>query len=175
VADPSETTQISRGPDDGTAGLDEAVRELSEELRDLQAELRTLRARPRGLPTRGGEPPGWETQAPTGDGLFWVRSLDSPRSRRPQVPRLLVEVLFLVVVAILLAVADAGAPVVVAVMAGAWVLVALAEWLAAREAELQRRAVYGAPSVYGLDDEAWFGPVELGEDGGARLPPPSTD
>ena len=62
----------------------------------------------------------------------WVGALDAPVRRRPQVPRLLLEGLFLAAAAAAAAIADLDAVAIGGVMVGAWVLVALIEWAASR-------------------------------------------
>jgi hypothetical protein len=127
--------------------------------------------------------------------MSWVRALDAPTSRTPSVPRLLLEIVFLVSVAIAVAIAELDTVAIVGVMAGAWALVALAEYVAARAARRRAAAVYaplpGLASGYPTDP-AWFAPpveravlettgVEDDTQGlspgesPARLPPPSTD
>jgi hypothetical protein len=94
----------------------------------------------------------------------------------------LLEITFLAAVAVGAAVADVDWKVVVALMAGAWALVALAELAAARSARRRGEAAYAPLAIYGRDlppDPSWFAPpVERtvhdagGEDTGTRLPPP---
>ncbi len=186
MADPSETTQVSRGPGEtDSEELLAAVRALATQVGELQAELHALRAQARPLPVDDADRPGWDEGTSTArDSAAWVRSLDSPSARRPAVPRLLLEIAFLIAVAALSAVAGLDAPVVVAVMVGAWLLVALAEWAAARAARRQEAIVYGALTASGpgfVADPSWFAPpVErtaldisgAGDDTAARLPPP---
>lgn len=187
MADPSETTQVSREPTQPeNEELLGAVRALATQVGELQSELQTLRAQARSLPASDGERPGWEDRSPMPrDSVPWVRSLDSPTFRRATVPWLVLEIAFLVAVAVLAAVADLSAPAVVAVMVGAWLLVALAEWTRARMARGRSAIVYESmlPSITALsDDPSWFdAPVErtaldIGESSrGAttRLPPPT--
>jgi hypothetical protein len=163
MADPSETTQVSREPA-GPEGeeLLAAVRALATQVGGLQAELQTLRAQSRSLPLPDGEPPGWDDRAPAPrDSASWVRSLDTPGLRRAAVPWLVLEILFLVAVAVLAAVAGLGAPAVVAVMVGAWLLVALAEWTSVRAARRDDAILYDSLlSRVGTrsDDPSWFAP-----------------
>jgi len=186
MADPSETTQVSREP----AGQEReellaAVRALATQVGELQEELETLRAQPRSLPVADEEPPGWDDRMPVQqEGAAWVRSLDAPRLRRAAVPWLALEIVFLVAVAVLAVVADLGAPAVVAVMVGAWLLVALAEWTSARavrrdDALAYRSIALGTPTL--SQDPSWFAPplertafdiTDVGEPTSTRLPPP---
>ena len=185
MADPSETTQVSRehvGPE--SEELLTAVRALATQVGELQAELQTLRAQTRPLPASDGERPGWDDRAPAQrDSAAWVRSLDSPKARRAAVPWLALEIVFLVAVAALAAVAGLDAPVVVGVMVGAWLLVAVAEWASAQAASRGDALVYDsvAPGAAGLpEDPSWFEPpiertsleiADVGETTAARLPP----
>jgi len=186
MADPSETTQVSHEPaDQENEELLAAVRALATQVGGLQAELETLRAQPRSLPAPDGERPGWDDRMPAQrESAAWVRSLDTPTAPRAAVPWLGLEIVFLVVVAVLAAVAGLDAPAVVAMMVGAWLLVALAEWTAARAARRDDALVYGtiaagAPAV--SQDPSWFSPpvertaleiTDAGATTATRLPPP---
>lgn len=190
MADSSETTQISPGPssdESESPDLLEAVRELSDAVAGLQAELQALRAQSRPLPSRVDDSHGWDERpaGSTRDPLLWISALDSRGSRRPAVPQLLLEVVFLVVVAVAAVIAELDAAAIVLVMAGAWALVALAEWTAARVARQRAEAVYmplPAPGRGFGADPSWFAPPiertvldleEAGEDTAERVPPPS--
>jgi hypothetical protein len=187
VADPSETTQVSREP-----ALEEseevlgAVRSLASQVGGLQAELHALRRETRGLPSENGEQAGWDEGRPVvRESPSWVRSVDSPRGRGLSVPWLLVEIAFLVGVATLAAVAGLDAPVIAGVMIVAWLFVAIAEWAAERGAIRERALVYGTTAVpTGLpDDPSWFdvGPddtmldLAANDRAATRLPPPQPE
>jgi len=188
MADPSETTQVSREPvDHESEELLAAVRALATQVGGLQAELETLRAQPRQLPIQSEERPGWDDRLPAQrEGAAWVRSLDTPKLRRAAVPWLALEIVFLVAAAVLAAVAGLSAPAVVALMVGAWLLVALAEWTAARAEGRDEVLVYGTitPGSTTLSqDPSWFDPpvertaleiTDAGETTATRLPPPSS-
>jgi hypothetical protein len=183
MADPSETTQVSHEAVERE--LVEAVRELAAQVESLQGDVHALRAEAGALPTGDPTGHGWEESAAVREGPAWVRSVDSPRPRGLAVPWLLLEILFLVAVATLCAVAGLDAPVIVGVMVAAWALVAVAEWLVSR-AERERYAlVYGRrPGVAASlpDDRSWFGSngddtlldldAPSAERPAARLPPP---
>ena len=82
------------------------------------------------------------------------------------------------------AIAELEAPVIVALMVGAWVLVALAEWTAADAARRRAEAAYmplPGPGQGFASDPSWFAPpvertvldvVEDEDDTAGRLPPP---
>jgi hypothetical protein len=184
MPDPSETTHVSHEPIEHEAELIDAVRALSAQVGSLQDDVHALRAEARALP--GDEPDrhGWDEGAPgVREGTAWVRSVDSPRPRGIAIPWLLVEILFLVAVALLCIVASLDAPVIVAVMLAAWALVALAEWLVWRAEREQYALGYGrgAPLTVSLpDDRSWFDSngddtlldLSSAERPPTRLPPP---
>jgi hypothetical protein len=162
VADPSETTQVSLGPQDpDSEELLDAVRSLAVQVGGLQAELKALRAQTRSLP-QPADAPAWDTSKPARrEQSQWMRSLDRPGPRPPALPRLLLEVVFLVAVAGAAAIAELDPVLIVVVMAGAWALVAAAEWFAA-EAARRQAAVSAMPLAGGggvvADDPSWFAP-----------------
>jgi hypothetical protein len=184
VADPSETTQVSReNVADDQDELLGAVRSLSVQVGGLQAELHALRHEARTLPPGDGERPGWEEGQPlVRESPAWVRSVDSPGRRGLAVPWLLLEILFLIAVAVLAASANLDAPVIAAVMVVAWLLVVAGEWIASRGTARERALVYGAapPAPTSLpDDPTWFAPsaedtihdVTANDRAATRLPP----
>jgi hypothetical protein len=174
VADPSETTQVSLEPQDpDTKELLGAVRALSAQVGGLQSELQALRAQSRPLPPLV-DAPDWDRAPPARrERSAWMRSLDRPGTRPPAVPRLLLEVVFLIAVAGAAAIAELDPVVIALLMAVAWALVAVTEWLASRAAqryaEISALPLSGAGGIF-ADDPSWFGPpvertiVEVGED-----------
>jgi hypothetical protein len=188
VTDPSETTQVSREPAaHETEELLGAVRTLASQVGSLQEDVVALRQEARGLPTADGERPGWEEGQPVvRESPAWVRTVDSPGVRGIAVPWLLLEIVFLVAVAVLAAVAGLDAPVIAAVMVVAWLLVAIGEWATTRNAMREHALVYGAsaPPLPGVpDDPMWFDAdadesaldVVADDRVAARLPPPQPD
>ncbi|MBA3381098.1 MAG: hypothetical protein H0T97_04415 [Actinobacteria bacterium] len=161
MADPSETTQISLEPEDAEASeLLGAVRALSAQVGGLQAELHALRSQVRPLP-EPADAPGWgDSTSAHRESSPWVRTLERPVPRGPAVPRLLIEVVFLAGVALAASIAELDPVVIVLVMAAAWVLVALAEWIATRAARrhavMQTAPLSGAGAFFG-EDPSWFG------------------
>jgi hypothetical protein len=161
MADPSETTQVSLDPKDPEAAeLLGAVRALSAQVGGLQAELQALRAESRALPP--ADAPSWDQSTPARrEKSAWMRSLERPGPRSPAVPRLLLEIAFLIGVAGAAAIADLDPAVIILLMVGAWGLVALAEWFAAqaarRQAEVSAMPLAGAGSIL-PDDPSWFAP-----------------
>ena len=86
----TEQTAHGREPDQE---LTQVVLELSDRIEALQADVRRLGGP--GLPTAE---PGWsgeEALPSAGPSYAWVSSLGAPVRRRPGVPRVLLEVLFL--------------------------------------------------------------------------------
>jgi hypothetical protein len=201
VADPSETTQVSVEPTDPEqVELLGAVRALSAQVGGLQAEVQALRASSRALPA-SADAPAWDQSTPARrEKSAWMRTLDRPGPRPPAVPRFLLEIVFLVAVAGAAAIAELDPVVIILLMAGAWALVATAEWFAAlaarRQAEVSAMPLAGAGSIF-ADDPSWFAPplerqpvgpapddLDLGEDtehgdeavsSAPRLPPRSEE
>jgi hypothetical protein len=150
-------------PGDGPArgeDLTEVVRELSDRIEALQADVRRL-----GGPGLPATEPGWEGESldePPAPSYAWISSVPAPVRRRPGVPRLLLEIVFLAAVAAAAAVAKLDAGAIAGLLAGAWVLVALIEWAASR-AEQRRDAVPGfhpvvAAAEPAAADPSWFVP-----------------
>jgi hypothetical protein len=162
VADPSETTQVSVEPKDpDQVELLGAVRALSAQVGGLQAEVQALRAQSRALPA-SADAPSWDQSTPARrEKSAWMRSLDRPGPRPPVVPRFLLEIVFLVAVAGAAAIAELDPVVIILLMAGAWALVATAEWFASRaarrQAEISAMPLAGAGSIF-ADDPSWFAP-----------------
>jgi len=146
----------------GQGELTAVVRELSDRIEALQADVRRL-----GGPGLPSSEPGWDgqdEQPASAPSYAWVNSIPTPVRRRPSVPRLLLEILFLAGAATAAAIAKLDGPVIAGVMVAAWALVALIEWAAAR-AELRGRAVPAfapaAPAEPLPADPSWFvAPVE---------------
>jgi len=141
------------------AELTQVVLDLADRIEALQADVRRL-----GGPGLPAAEPGWgeEPAAPAATPSYaWVSSIGAPVRRRPGVPRVLLEVLFLAAVATAAALAELEAAVIAAVMAGSWILVALIEWAASR-AEQRRDAfpvpVAVAPPAPLPADPSWFVP-----------------
>jgi len=117
----------------------------------------------------------------------WLGSLGPAIRQRPQVPRLLLEGLFLAACATGAALAELDGVAIFGVMVGAWLLVALIEWAASR-AERTRDELLStpppAPMVPAAEpDPSWFVPpvertmLDEGHSAGAvtaatRLPAP---
>lgn len=185
MANPSETTRVSESPAEIEAReLLGAVRSLAAQVGSLQADVRALRGEGGVLPAAQEGSHGWDERAVgRPESPAWVRSLDSPGSRRPAVPRLALEIVFLAAVAFVAALARFEPAVIVLLMLGAWALVAAVEWLAAREADRREAALYrsGLAASAVRDDAAWFGPpvarppARAGEETAARLPPPPAE
>lgn len=165
-----------------TAQLSRQVGELGERIEALREEIRRLGP----VPSLPGPQPGWD-DAQTPASHAWVTDLGASVRRRPTAPRLLLECLFLVATAVAAGLADLDAAPIAAVLAGAWVLVALIEWTAAR-AERRRDSLAlippPAPRTPVPADPSWFVPpveqtmLETPAESDtviSRLPPPRDD
>jgi hypothetical protein len=180
----TEHTAPGSGPN-ADDELTTVVRDLSDRIEALQADVRRL-----GGPGLPAGDPGWsdEDAAPQpAPSYAWVTSIGAPVRRRRTIPRLPLEVLFLVGVAVAAAVAKLDAEQIAGVMAASWVLVALIEWAGSR-AERPRDTV---PYVEQMTpagplpaDPSWFVPpvehtlVEPAPDSPTavtRLPPAPQD
>jgi hypothetical protein len=150
------------GKPESAVELTTVVRDLADRIEALQADVRRL-----GGPGLPSAEPGWsdEEVRPTASPSYaWVSSIGAPVRRRPGVPRLLVEALFLAAVAAAAALAKLDAPVIAGLMAAAWILVALIEWSAAR-ADRRRDAIpllapVAAPEPLPADPSWFVPPVE---------------
>ena len=107
--------------------LETVASELRAELKEIRAE-RTAPARLRGRGLAGRERACEHRPRSVPD---WVAAVPPPFARRPALPRLVVEGLFLLLVAVLAGLADLLPAWIVLVMGVAWALVALTEWAAA--------------------------------------------
>jgi hypothetical protein len=182
----SATERTAHGRPEEEGDLAPLLQELSDRIEALQADVRRL-----GGPGLPEAEPGWsdEDARPAATPSYaWVSSVGAPVRRRPGVPRLLLEVLFLAGVATAAAVAKLDARTIAAVMAGAWVLVALIEWAASR-AERRRDVLpmapqSPAPAQPQPADPSWFVPpvdqtlIEPATDSPTavtRLPPAQDD
>lgn len=110
------------------------VRELESVASELRTELRALRAdRPAAARYEPEDWPADPALLPAGSALSpdWIAAVPPPIARALAVPRLALEAVFLLLVALLAGLADLSAGLIVLVMAVAWGLVALSEWAAA--------------------------------------------
>jgi hypothetical protein len=137
-------------------GTDGALARLEEQVTALRSEVRRLGA-VGTLPASSGaedEPPAVMPGA-----YAWLGAVEPPVRRRPQVPRLLLEGLFLAAAATAAAIAKLDAVAIAGVMIGAWVIVALIEWAASRAERQPQPAVYVPQATLPpASDPAWFSP-----------------
>ena len=112
---------------DGEATEGAALARLEEQVTALRGEVRRLGA-VGALPASPQQPEPAVTPA----AYAWLGALEPPVRRRPQVPRMLLEGLFLAAAATVAAVAELDPVAIAGVMVGAWVIVALIEWAASR-------------------------------------------
>lgn len=135
--------------------------DLGEAIDRLTGQVTALQADVRALDRRSSLPPTTELQPdPVPPGAHaWLGELEAPIRRRPQVPRVLLEGLFLAAVAAAAAIAELDAVAIAGVMIGAWVLVALIEWAASRAEREPAIPVFAAgPPEPARADPAWFAP-----------------
>jgi hypothetical protein len=132
------------------------VRELESVAAELRSELRSLRAE-RAAPGRFADE-DWPVENDlAGVGLpsaEWVSTVPPPLVRSVTVPRLAIEGVFLVLVALLAGLADLAPSWIVLVMAVAWALVALTEWAAAAKRARWRLDEVAPAVVLPLPDAA---------------------
>ncbi|MEO5575843.1 MAG: hypothetical protein ABIR67_13395 [Gaiellaceae bacterium] len=126
----------------------ERVHELETVAGELRAELQALRAE-RPAPTRFDDE-RWPVEqsaypSPAHPSPDWIAAVPAPLARGLTVPRLALEGVFLLVVALLAGLADLAAVWIVLVMVAAWTLVALSEWGAAATRERWRLGEIAAP------------------------------
>jgi hypothetical protein len=136
-------------------GTDGALARLEEQVTALRSEVRRLGAVGTLPPSSAPE----EAPAMVPAAYAWLGAVEPPVRRRPQVPRLLLEGLFLAAAATAAAIADLEPVAIAGVMVGAWVIVALIEWAASRAERRPEPAVYvpQAP-LPPPSDPAWFSP-----------------
>jgi hypothetical protein len=112
----------------------ERVRELEEVADELRTELRALRA-DRAAPSPAPPPRAvagvehWPADVDASPD--WIASVPAPLTRPTPVPRLVLEGIFLLLVALFAGLADLSVPWIVLVMTTAWALVVVGEWAAA--------------------------------------------
>lgn len=135
--------------------LGDAIGRLSEQVTALQADVRALDRRSSLPPSSAVQQP-----EPVPPGAHaWLGEVETPIRRRPQVPRVLLEGLFLAAVAAAAAIAELDAVAIAGVMIGAWALVALIESAASRAEREPAIPVYAAgPPEPARADPAWFAP-----------------
>lgn len=170
---------VPQADTNGNDAIAASLRELSERIEQLQGEVRRYGP---VLPEADAE---WAEQSKGPASYAWLSALDPPVRRRPTVPRMLLEVLFLAAVAVAAALAELDAAAIAGVMTGAWVLVALIEWASSRadrrRAEIMLRPPPEPPQPLPADPSWYVPPVEqtLLDGGGstdaatgvAKLPP----
>jgi hypothetical protein len=173
----------------GESELTETIERLRAQVAALEADVQRLQ----GWRIQH-EAHGWDDEPvdlPEPPVHAWLTGLQPRVRARPSLPRLPLEALFLAACAAAAAVAELEPLVIAAVMAGAWALVSLAEWSAAR-ADRRRRVELLMPRGEPAEeaparaDPAWLTPpvertavpLEPPENAAAtvsRLPPRSDE
>jgi hypothetical protein len=150
------------------ASFGDRVRELETVAAELRAELRSLRAERAAAFAAPEADPDWPAEgAIDGSGLGaspdWVAGAFPPPIQRPfTVPRLALEAVFLLVVALLAGLADLAPEWIALVMGVAWLVVALVEWSnAARRARWRLDEIPPPlePAATGDATGRWSAPV----------------
>jgi hypothetical protein len=143
------------------AAFSDRVRELEEVAGELKAELRALRsARAVPPPVAPADPERWPVDGEEPGSPEWIAAVPAPLVRPSRVPRLALEGLFLLLVALLAGLADLAVPWIVLVMVTAWALVVLGEWAAAaRRARWRLDEVAPALGEAGAAPSPWDVPV----------------
>jgi hypothetical protein len=133
--------------------------DVADALARIERQVSALNAEVRRLGSVSALPHQDEDRIPPPAAYNWLGALPVPTRRRPQLPRLLLEGLFLAAVAAAAAIADLDAVAIAGVMLGAWVLVAAIEWTASRADERVQVPAY-APALAAPpeDDSAWYSP-----------------
>ena len=107
------------------------VRELEAVAGELRAELTSLRAERSAPPPVRFDDEQWPADPGAHPSPDWVAAVPPPLARGFTVPRLALEALFLLLVALFAGLADLSTEWIVLVMVAAWTLVVLSEWAAA--------------------------------------------
>lgn len=111
------------------------VRELEEVANELRAELHALRAERSAAPSPPPPAPRADAERwpvdPEGVSPDWVAAVPAPLVRPTPVPRIALEGIFLLLVALFAGLADLSVAWIVIVMTAAWALVVVGEWAAA--------------------------------------------
>lgn len=148
--------------EEAVAAFADRVRELEDVAGELRAELRALRAeRVAPAPAPAEDDERWPVEG--GDDAAspeWVSAVPAPLVRPSPVPRLALEGIFLLLVALFAGLADLAVEWIVLVMAVAWGLVVLGEWAAAAK-RARWRLDEVAPALGEVDDSTgpWDMPV----------------
>jgi hypothetical protein len=149
---------VSDAPSEPGAEVAEELRRLGSRVETLQSEVRRLSS-----PTLPPAEHGWAEEPPSRSVSYaWLSALEAPARRTPQIPRLVLEALFLIACASAAGLAELDPVAVGGVMVGAWVLVSLIEWAASR-ADRRREQLFSVPPLIPQAqaepaDPSWFVP-----------------
>jgi hypothetical protein len=133
--------------------------EVAEALARIERQVGALNAEVRRLGSVSALPTQDEQRIPLPGAYDWLGALAVPTRRTPQLPRLLLEGLFLAAVAAAAAIAKLDAVAIAGVMIGGWVLVAAIEWTASRaDARVEMPTYAPVLATPPEDDSAWYSP-----------------
>lgn len=143
------------------------VHELESVADELRAELQALRSERRDFEPAPAhyESEEWPVDGPNVNGTApapdWVSSVPAPLTRTVAIPRLVLEAIFLVLVALFAGLADLSTTAIAVVMAAAWALVVVAEWAAAARRARWHLDAVATPVADAADDNTgpWSMPV----------------
>ncbi len=150
--------------DDARVTTDAALAHELHQLGEAVAALRDAVRRSGGAMLPHDDGAGWDEDTPV-SAHSWMTALATPQRTSVRIPRLPLELAFLAGAAVLAGVADLRPIEIAAVMAAAWLIVALAEWAGSRGDRL-RAQVYLAPitvpqqpdATEARADPTWFTP-----------------
>ena len=151
------------GGSDARVTTDDALTHELHQLGEAVAALREEVRRSAGTMLPRDDEAGWDEGSASAHS--WVSALATPQRTTVRIPRLPLELAFIAAAAVLAGVADLRPIEIAAVMAAAWVIVALAEWAGSRGDRL-RAQVYLAPIGVAREtppaevraDPSWFTP-----------------
>ena len=152
MAEPDERQELERELETELAALKPVGAELRQELRALRAGLGST------AELEQLDEEDWPSDNGSGhDHGSWASPPPPPLPRPVIVPRLILETAFLVAAAAVAVLADLEPLWIVAVMAGAWLLVALSEWAAFAKQRRWRLDEVAPPLAEG-GSAAWYVP-----------------
>ncbi len=152
----------------GDYGVAQELRSLAAQVVSLQADVRRLESAPLPHDIDGNAGRGWDDEsgpAATPASFGWISAFEAPRRAPVRIPRLPLELAFLVGAAALAGFAHFRPLVIAGAMGAAWLIVVLAEWAGSRGDRLRHRILFEAPAFAPQPeadvvraDPTWFTP-----------------